>query len=210
MKTILFIILFTSQTISLFSQEKNDAKTILDKVSEQTRSYKSIKTDFDFIMENKEVDMREVNQGEIILQNNKYKLTLNGIEIYNNGENQWTYMPDAEEVNISEAVTDEDDFMNPANIFTMYENGFRYKLIGETSSGKYQIELTPDEVNNFSKVTLEIQKESYKIDRAIMNGTDGNTYLIELKNWDVSEKYPETTFKFNAEEHPSVNVIDMR
>jgi outer membrane lipoprotein-sorting protein len=210
MKTILFIIFFTTQTFSLFSQETKDAKTILDKVSEQTRSYKSIKTDFDFIMENKEVDMREVNQGQIILQNNKYKLNLNGIEIYNNGETQWTYMPDAEEVNISEAVTNESDYMNPANIFTMYENGFSYKLIGETPSGNYKIELTPDEINEFSKVTLEIEKGSYQIDRAIMNGTDGNTYSIELKNWDVSKKYPDTTFKFNEEEHPSVNVIDMR
>jgi len=210
MKSLLLIILITVQSVTLFSQETNNAKTILDKVSEKTRSYNSIKTDFDFIMENKEVDLREVNHGQIILKNNKYKLNLNSIEIYNNGETQWTYMPDAEEVNISEAVTDEDDYMNPANIFTMYENGFTYSLKGETPSGNYQIELTPDEIKDFSKIILEIEKDSYKIDKAIMTGTDGNTYSIELKNWDVSKTYPETTFRFNSEDYPSVNVIDMR
>ncbi|MDA3816368.1 MAG: outer membrane lipoprotein carrier protein LolA [Prolixibacteraceae bacterium] len=210
MKSLFLTILITIQAFSIFSQDTQDAKKILDKVSEQTRSYISITTDFDFIMENKEVDIREVNSGYIILQNNKYKLNLNGIEIFNNGETQWTYMPDAEEVNISEAVTDENDYMNPANIFTMYENGFSYKLIGETPSGNYKIELSPDEINEFSKITLEIENDSHQIDKAIMTGTDGNSYIINLKNWDVSKEYPETTFEFNAGEHPSVNIIDLR
>lgn len=210
MKSLLLLILFTVQAFPLFSQGTQEAKKILDKVSEQTRSYKSITTDFEFIMENKEVDIREVNSGQIILQNNNYKLNLNGVKIYKNDKTQWTYMPDAEEVNISEAVSDENDYMNPANIFTMYENGFSYKLIGKTPSGNYKIELTPDEINEYSRITLEIINDSYQIDKAIMNGTDGNTYIINLKNWDVSKEYPETTFKFNTEEHPSVNVIDLR
>ncbi|MCF8363124.1 MAG: outer membrane lipoprotein carrier protein LolA [Prolixibacteraceae bacterium] len=210
MRSLLLIIFITVQAFPLFSQDTEDAKKILDKVSEKTRSYKSITTDFDFIMENKEVDLREVNSGQIIVQNEQYKLNLNGIEIYNNGKNQWTYMPDAEEVNISEAVTDENDYMNPANIFTMYENGFSYKMIDESPSGNHRIELIPDEVNEYSKITLEIEKDSYQIDKAVMIGTDGNTYIVDLKNWDVSKNYPETTFKFNTEEHPSINVIDLR
>ncbi|MBN1768646.1 MAG: outer membrane lipoprotein carrier protein LolA [Prolixibacteraceae bacterium] len=211
MKKIFFIALLSALVISVFSQNEQKAKEILDIVSEKTQSFNSITADFDFVMENAEVDLKETNSGNIIIQNNKYKLVFNGIEIYNNGKNQWTYMPDAEEVNISEVIEDENDYMNPANIFTIYEKGFQYNYKGLSPSREnFIIELSPENINEFSLITLKISQDSYQINKAIMTGTDGNTYIISIKNFKTEQKYPESTFAFDTKKHPSVNVIDLR
>ncbi|MDA3880755.1 MAG: outer membrane lipoprotein carrier protein LolA [Prolixibacteraceae bacterium] len=211
MKKIFFITLLSILIIPVFSQNEKQAKEILDKVSENTSSFNSITADFDFIMENAEVDLRETNQGNIIIQNNKYKLAFGGIEIFNDSKNQWTFLPDAEEVNISEVIEDENNYMNPANIFTIYEKGFSYNYAGISSSGEnFIIELTPDEINEFAKVTLEITKSTYLINKAIMNGTDGNTYTVDIKNIKTETKYPESTFTFDTKKNPSISVIDLR
>lgn len=211
MKKIFFIALLTALVISVFSQNTQKAKEILDIVSKRTQSVNSITADFDFVMENTEVDLKETNSGNIIIQNNKYKLIFSGIEIYNDGKNQWTYMPDAQEVNISEVIEDENDYMNPANIFTIYEKGFQYNYKGLSTSGEnFIIELSPENINEFSLVTLEIDQDSYQINKAIMSGTDGNTYIVAIKNFKTEQKYPESTFTFDTKKNSSVNVIDMR
>lgn len=209
----LLLIAFIFSVSQAFSQVDTKAKEILDKVSQTTKSYTSITADFDFIMENREVDIRESNEGNIIIQKEKYKLTISGIEIYNNGANQWTYMPDAEEVNISSADSEEEEMINPASIFTIYEKGFINTYLGEfTNNGRktYKIELTPTEEQEFSRVIIEINQKSYQIISAIMFGTDGNQYAINIKNMKTETNYNESTFQFNTAAYPNVDVIDMR
>lgn len=195
------------------SAQTSQAKTILDKVSEQTKSYKSITADFDFNMINREVDINESNQGNIIVQNNQYQLTLSGIKIFNNGESQWTYMEDAGEVNISDAGNQDEGAINPANIFTIYEKGYNYQYLGDASFNKrkvYQIALIPIDEQEFSKVILDIYRDDYQIAKATMMANDGNEYEIVIRKMTTDKVYPASTFVFNASEYSEVDVIDMR
>lgn len=195
------------------SAQSNQAKTILDKVSEQTKSYKSITADFDFNMINREVDINESNQGNIIIQDNQYQLSLSGIKIFNNGESQWTYMEDAGEVNISDAGNQDEGTINPANIFTIYEEGYNYQYLGDASFNQrkvYQIELIPTREQEFSKVILEIYRDDYQIAKATMMANDGNEYEIIIRKMNTEKTYPASTFTFNTSEYPGVDVIDMR
>lgn len=207
---ILFILL---GALNLNAQIDQKAKSILDQVSAKTKAYSSITADFIFTMENSDIDLKEENQGSLIIQNNSYKLTLSGVEIFSDGKSQWTYMKDADEVNISEANTGEDEMINPATIFTIYEHGFVNTYLGEfTTDNKktYKIELKPTEINEFTRVILEIEQGTYQIAGATMFGTEGNRYIIKVKNMNTSKKYPESTFVFDTAKHPGVDVIDMR
>ena len=203
--------LFIFTTISAQNVEK--AKEILDKVSKTTKAYKSITADFDFIMKNTEADINETNSGHIIIQNNRYKLNISGVDIYNDGTTQWTYMSDAMEVNIADAESDEEGAMNPATIFTIYENGYDFNYIGEVSIDSkkmYQIELIPTEDQEFSKVTLFIETTNYAINQAKMIGNDGNDYEIKIKTFDTSKEYQPSTFVLDPSTLTDVDIIDMR
>lgn len=208
--TALFI-LFTS----LFANGQSDskAKSILDQVSSKTKSYASITADFQFIMENTEVDLMEANEGSLIVQDDHFKLNISGIELISDGTTQWTYMPDAGEVNVSDAQTGEDEMINPATIFTIYERGFTNTYLGEFTNNavnSYKIEMVPTEINEFERVILEINQNNYQIMGAVMFGTDGNKYTVNVKNMETTKTYPASTFKFDTAAHPDVDVIDMR
>lgn len=209
----LFILLLVVISSQVYSQTDQKAKEILDKVSEKTKSNSSITASFDFIMENKEVDLKETNQGTIIIQGEQYKLSINGFDILCDGKTQWTYMPDAGEVNISEAGFDDDGSINPATIFTIYEKGFNYTYLGKfTNNTKqiYKIDLTPTEENDFSRVILEVDQNTYQILGAVLYGTDNNLYTIRVNTMNTTKTYPVSTFVFNTEANPKVDVIDLR
>jgi outer membrane lipoprotein-sorting protein len=164
-------------------------------------------------MENQELDLKEQNEGSIIIQGNQYKLDINGITIYNDGTTQWTYMEDAEEVNISDANSEEEGIINPATIFTIYEKGFTNTFLGEfTSNSKksFKIELVPLKIQEFERVVLTINQSTYQIIEAQMFGNDENQYKLIINNMNTEKSYPASTFHFEATSSPGVSVIDMR
>lgn len=207
------ILFFVLCTFMGFSQTTQKAKTILDQVSQKTRNYKSITADFHFIMDNNEVNLHEVSKGNLIVQGEAYKLNVSDVEIFCDGKTQWTYMKDADEVSISEANQSNENLINPATIFTIYEQGFTNNFLGEfTTDAKktFKIEMIPDEVKEFKRVILEIDQTNFQILGAVMDGTDDNRYTIKVINMNTTVSYPSSTFLFDQAKHPKVNVIDMR
>ncbi|MBN1927062.1 MAG: outer membrane lipoprotein carrier protein LolA [Prolixibacteraceae bacterium] len=211
MKKLLFVLLFLN-SINLFSQVDQKAKTILDKVSEKTNSYTSITAEFEFIMENTDAGIKETNEGRLILQKDKYQLSISGIEIFFDGKAQWTYLSDAGEVNISNP-NDDEEAINPATIFTIYEKGFKNTYLGEFTNNSrktFKIEMVPTDEKEFERIILEIGQGTYQILSAKMFGNDGNTYTINVVTLETGKSYPESTFYFDTEKYPDVDVIDMR
>lgn len=198
--------------LSVQAQSDTKAKAILDKVSAKTKAYPSITADFSFTMSNDAAGINETNTGNIALSGNKYKVTLNGIEIISNGKTMWTYMKDANEVSISAPESDP-NALNPAEIFTIYEKGFKNTFAGETTQARKKlakIELIPTTKRDFSKVILLIDQANSQIVSATMNGNDGNTYIIKVSSMNTSKKYTDATFEFNKSKFPGVHVVDMR
>jgi len=212
MKKLLVLIFIVFSSIQLFSQVDQKAKSILDKVSEKTKSYPSITATFDFTMQNEKAGINETSSGTLSLQKDKYKLSVSGVEIYCDGKTQWTYMSEADEVNVSDAGSDEGS-INPATIFTIYEKGFKNSYIGEGTSGAkktHKIELVPTTKLEFSKLIIEIDQSTFQILSAKMFGKDGNIYVVKVKTFTTSTNYPASAFIFDVKKHPEVNVVDMR
>jgi outer membrane lipoprotein-sorting protein len=208
----LLILIFLLNSIQLFSQTDTKAKSILDKTSEKTKGYQSITANFEFTMQNDEAGMKETSKGTLILQKDKYKLSFNGIEIYCDGKTQWTYMAEAKEVNITTAGID-DESINPATIFTIYEKGYKNTYLGEFTNGQkktYKIELIPLELKEFSRLIIEIDQLSYQILDAKMFGKDDNVYDIKVVSMLTTNNYEDSTFNFDPKKNPKVEINDMR
>ncbi|HNW51392.1 MAG TPA: outer membrane lipoprotein carrier protein LolA [Prolixibacteraceae bacterium] len=208
----IIVLLFLLSSVQLFSQTDTKAKNILDKTSEKTRSYQSIKATFEFNMRNEESGLNETSNGTLILQKDNYKLSFNGVEIYCDGKTLWTYMKEAQEVNIANAGADEET-INPATIFTIYEKGYKNSYIGESSIGAkktYKIELLPLQPKDFSKVILEIEQSTYQIQNAKLFGKDNNIYTIKLLTIETNNSFDASTFTFDTKKNPKVGVNDMR
>ena len=117
-KSILILIFFP---FFIFAQN-NKAKIILDELSKKTKSYSSIKAKFTNTFSSTITDLNESQSGTIYLKDNSYKLELESQIIISDGETNWIYLIDEEEVNITE-IDDEENELNPSKILTIYEDG---------------------------------------------------------------------------------------
>lgn len=216
MKRILLIGTVMLAAIFANAQEDAKAKDILDKVSEKTRSYKSIAADFVFTMENNEMDIDERNKGTIKLKDRKYAVVLPdlGARVFSDGTTLWSYMKNGNQVTISNIDDESSELMDPSSLFSIYEKGFKSKFVAEkTEGGKtlYEIDLFPDEsVHDVSKVTVMIDKASMMLNSAQLLGTDGNLYGIEVSKLETDKNFPDSDFVFDPSKYDDVEIIDFR
>lgn len=215
MKNILLVlaVLFTA---NFASAQDTKAKDILDKVSEKTRTYKSIYAEFTFSMENKEMEIDEKNEGTIMLKGQKYCVELPevGVKVFSDGTTLWNYMKDGNQVTISNIDDESSELMDPSSIFTIYERGFKSEFVAETKVGGktvYQINLFPDsDEHDVSKIEVSIDKASMMISAATLYGTDGNLYGILVKKLESDKNFVDSDFVFNKANYNDVEEIDFR
>jgi outer membrane lipoprotein-sorting protein len=205
--TILFL------SIASFAQVDKKAQEILKGVSAKYKSYKAIKADFSYTLENTAEKIKDTQNGNITLKGNKYKLLIAGQEITSDGSIIWTYNKEAKELQIN-TVDPSQNEINPAEIFTMYEKGFLYKFNGEKIvSGKTEqtIELTPtDKTKEFFKVMLVIDKGTKQILRSTVFDKGGNRYTYSIKTFTPNPPVTDADFTYDKKKYPGVEVVDLR
>ena len=196
------------------SPEVLKGKEILDKVSAKTKSYTSIKAEFSFTLENLQAQMTDTHDGVILIKGDKYKATIMGADTYFNGTTMWMHMKEVNEVNISGPEMMDDESLNPATIFSVYEQGYRYLHAGETSiNGKTVdiIDLFPEDRNKpFSRIKLYIYRDNLHFAKIEQIGKDGNNYIIDIKKMETNVPATDSMFVFDTAKHPNVEVIDLR
>lgn len=222
MTRLLIIILFVTTSFMGYAQKDPKAKKILDKVSAKTKSYKTIKANFSYNMENLQDGVNETYDGTVFIKGDSYKIVLMGTETYSNGKHRWVYMPDDQEVNLYDVKKkdkkhkkkDGDILSNPKDLFTIYNKGFKYKYIGdviEKGRTMYLIELVPrNRKRNFFKIKVKIDKNKMQLYSFKYFGKDGSRYTIKITKFMPNVKMNDSMFTFNPKAHPDVEIVDMR
>lgn len=216
MKKIVTFILLLSSVFCFAQTQQTDKKAqqILKGVSKKYKSYKSVKATFIITIEDSKNKSSDVQKGTIYLKGNKYKLEIAGQEVVSDGKTRWTFVKDANEVQIDNQKTDE-NAITPTNVFTMYEKGFLFKFIGEeTQSGiAYQlIELAPvdPKKKNITKVKLRINKKDNFIASAKIFDKNGGIQTISVDKLIPNSIKDDAIFSFNQKNYPGAEIIDLR
>lgn len=207
-----------------FAQKDEAARAILNKVSEKYKQYDVIKTDFDFILDNQQANVKEKRSGTLLAKPkaNKFKVSIYGSdegskqeieqEIISDGKTQWTYLKKDNEVQINNTDNSANG-VNPAQIFTIYEHGYKYIYNGTVRiAGKLydEIDLSPEEDKQFFKVRLEIDKAKKQIYSALIFDKNGNQYTYVLRAMVPNIQVPDNTFSFDPKLHKGIDVVDLR
>ena len=182
MNKITTILLLAISSI-LFAQDPV-AKEALEKLRATTKSYKNMTVAFDFIIENKSQNIKETQQGILVLQEDNFRLEMDAQTIINDGESQWVYLADMNEVQIMEHDPEEE--MTPNKLFTIYENGYKYTYVGASSEkGKrlQLIDLFPEESGEFMKINIAIDAAKNEIYRIRMHDKNGGTYTYLVNSF---------------------------
>lgn len=213
----LFSLFALCLTLLSTAQEQDlKAKAILDDLSKNTKAYKTINADVLFTVLGKDKKPVEKPQSwKINVKGQKFKLDIPGTSIVCDGKTLWNYNKDAKEVTIK-TFDAESDEQNPAKIFTMYENGYKYKYDKEEKSGAamcHVIELYPTikpEKKKFHTVKLYVDKVKKQIVCLKMIMKDGGTQIYDVKALKPNTEMAETLFVFDLKGFKADQINDER
>jgi outer membrane lipoprotein carrier protein len=212
MKNIVIITLTSLIGLGSFAQTDTKAKAILDRLSAKTKAYKTIKADFQYTISNKSEGMNETQSGKIKIKGDKYFLSIQGQDVLSDGKFMYTIIKESEEVHITNIPEeDEEDYISPNKIFTLYEEGFKYKFVKE-ENGIQIINLYPKEAEekSFHRIVLFINKAKTQITKVKVYGKDGTNFIYKIKTFTPNISIAETSFTFNKSKYPNYEKIDLR
>ena len=199
----------TKLLTTLFAQDQV-AKDVLDRLSATTKLHKNMTVSFDFIFENKNQNINEKQKGVLMLQEYMFRLEMEEQTIINDGESQWIYLADMNEVTIMEHDP-EDEMMNLNKLFTIYEEGYKYSYVGtESEKGKRLqiIDLFPKESGAFMKVTLAVDAAKNQLHKITILDKNGGTYAYLVTSFKSNTAV--APFIFNTADFPGIEAIDLR
>ena len=214
------IILIFSCIFHVFSgnaqQKDPEAEKILDEFQKKIQSYPAVKSEFQFTIIDLKENSESTYNGEFSMKGEKYVMKMGNMEIYFDGTTLWNYLPDEEEVNISnpsESAEEQDFLENPALFFKLYKTDLFNKLVEEKSvegTTYYVIDLYPKDLDKgFSRIRLFIKKDELELYSIRYFGKDGTHYVLLLTAYET-KGLADSWFQFDAAEHPGVEVIDLR
>ncbi|MCO4294121.1 outer membrane lipoprotein carrier protein LolA [Solitalea sp. MAHUQ-68] len=203
-------------SVAAFAQSpaEKQAKDILTGVSAKYRSFDGIKTDFSYTLENPSEKINETQNGTLYIKQktNKYKVILGGTELFSDGKLSYTYLKDSKEMQINN-LEKNGEGLNPAQIFTIYEKGFKYILKGEKKEGANMlqlIDLVPLASKQFSKIELSVDKKLKQLKQIKIFDKNGNRYTYKVKTFVQNPKVDDSFFAFDKKKYPGVDVVDLR
>jgi outer membrane lipoprotein-sorting protein len=212
MKRILSIALILI-SFSGFSQTKDPKATaLLDEVSTKTKSYKSIKADFSYTMENKQAKINEEKTGSLMLSGDKYRLTIAGQAVICDGKTIWTYIEESNEVQINN-LDNKDDALTPSKLLTSYNANYKSKIIkdnNQTDPNIETLELIPIVTKNFTKAIVAIDKTKKQVKTFSLYDKNGNVFTYKISKFQTDLPITPSDFSFDKSKFPGVEVIDMR
>jgi len=216
MKKVISVVFLLMISLFVMSQQetKGDKKSneILDRLTSVTEAYKTIKIEFAYKMENTDAGINESTDGTLILEGEKYRLDIAGQVVICDGETVWTYIEDAEEVQIN-TVDESEETITPGKLLTSYNKDYRSNFVKEDfmyGTTVNIVDLTPTEGKSYSKVRLIIDKVKDQLHEITIFDKNGSTYSYIIKKFEPNVDVKPSKFTFDKSEFPDVEVIDMR
>ena len=187
-----------------------DAKKILDAVSAKFKTFKSVQSNFSLKIENAANKIMGNKKGTVYMKGTKYRVQVQGQDIFCDGSNIWTVDPEAKEITLTK-IDPSNNAITPQKLFTnFYDKDFLYKLNND-AKGVQEIELTPiDKTKMFHKVIVFINKATQTITSTRVFEKAGNRYTYTVSGMNTSKVIPDATFIFNQKNYPGMELVDLR
>jgi outer membrane lipoprotein-sorting protein len=210
-KTLASVLFLTSR---LLAQSDVASKNILSALSKKFNTYDVIKTNFTLTINNAEAKNKQTQEGILYLKSktNKYKIVFEEQEILSDGKSQWTYLKADNEVQLSN-ISKEEEALNPAQIFTAYNKGYKTRFNGETKVGTtvYQnIEMAPVTNKSFFKIKMMVYKANNQLYSLSVYDKNGNIYTYTIKKLEPINGIVDAFFVWDKKKFATVDMQDLR
>ena len=202
-KIFLFILLLSHP---LLSQNTEAARKLLDEVSGKISSFKNMKFDFTYVLENRPENIRQETNGSVTISKDLYRINFLGFEQLFDGKMTYTIVPENEEITISDPEEESELGINPSKILTIYKKDYAYQWdIKQNVMGTpvQFVKLIPNkEKKELKYLLLGIDMRTKLIYRLIEIGRYDTRTTLTLKNIKTNINLRDDFFLFDKNKYP--------
>jgi hypothetical protein len=169
----------------------------------------------DYIREDIMRETRGEGEGIIWMKGFQYRMEVDEYMVYFDGEKQYSYNTDMEEVYVSEPNPDDAGYLQavPMSVILTYQQDFRYQFMGQRSFMDRQaveIQLYPLEVSGpYSMLKLFVHPHSMELEGFMLKHKEGINYTLVLRTIKGKLELTEKDFRFDPAAHPDAEVIEL-
>ena len=210
---LLFIVAIISNTITI-SQNSEEAEKLLNKVSENIKSYDNIYINYTYTLFNSEEDINQTNKGSFVTEDDKWKFVMLDVTRIFDGDKLYTISPDDEEVTISTQNPDDESTITPNKMLYFYEEGYNFEMDIVQYVGRKKIQyikLIPmDSDAEIKYILLGVDIEFSQIYKVIETGVNDTQTTIAIVDFEVNLPLEESLFVFDKEKYKDyyMNILD--
>ena len=211
MNRIGLILFITLLTVTVKAQKDPEAVRILTEFSRKAQAAPSVRIEFETTVIDSKEDDETTTTGSAVISGDNYRVMLADNIIFSDSKTVWSYLPDVNEVTITEPNLEDESFMaRPSLLFTLYEKNYKVRLL-EGNSKEWVIDLYPEDIKiNLVLIRLRIGKTLHDLKSAEYRTKDGIDITLTALKYDLTFRPDRDYFTFNPTNYKGVEVIDMR
>lgn len=197
--TIVFLYI-TAATITAQNSEKGT--NILEHVQKKIESYNTFSINMEINGE----------KGEITVSGNCFRMSNSLFTVWYNGTDQWTYIKESDEVNITNPDDSELGSINPYSFLKNWKNTCTAVYTGDKKiNGKNcsTVELKAKNHSGFDNITIFVS-QSFDIEQMTIKDSNGYEFTVQIKGIKKNINKDKTFFSFSRKDCPDAEIIDLR
>lgn len=214
MKRLASILFVLSLAVVVFAQDSAQSREILDKTYAGYMASEGINLSFTSGMGQVGDTNLYPQKGEAFIKGNKFRLEMDDMIIWFDGTTQWVLLKEVEEVNISNPTDSELASVSPLALLGIYKNGYSLNApVSNTVNGLnlYYIDMTPAASNNdFKEISVAVDRTTNRLVQAILTTKNNLITKIDITNYSDNYNLSDSEFIFNRNDHPGVEIVDLR
>ena len=201
-----------------YSQDNQDAELLLNKVSDNIKSYENIYINYAYTLQNLEEDISQTNNGSFVTENDNWRFEMLGVTRIFDGDKLYSISPDDEEVTISSQDPEDETTITPNKMLYFYEDGYYFemdesRLIGNGQFRKkiQYVKLVPkDSEAEIKYILLGIDTEFNQIYEVIETGKNETVTTISIVDFEFNLPLDANLFVFDKEKYKDyyMNILD--
>ena len=201
-----------------YSQDNSDAQLLLNKVSENIKSYNNIYINYAYTLKNIEEDINQTNNGSFVTEDEKWRFEMLGVTRIFDGDKLYSISPDDEEVTISSQDPEDETTITPNKMLYFYEDGYYFEMDESRFVGDGQfrkkiqyVKLIPQDSDAEIKyILLGIDTEFNQIYEVVETGKNETVTTISIVDFEFNLPLDSKLFVFDEEKYQDyyMNILD--
>jgi outer membrane lipoprotein-sorting protein len=190
-----------------FAQQP-DADALLDKVVATMKNDAPLQMDYSCTVYEDDGTVVLKDKGIMRLDGNCYSLVMDKMGVWCDGETQWSYMLDIDEVYITDAASDEAQNLSPLFIIENFRKGYSKKA--EIQNGVLFVTLQATAEEGIEKVLLGVDAKDNRLKSMTVFMTGQGYMQVLLDKYQINCIFASDVYKCPIEELDASDIIDMR